>query len=365
MKLLYLTNLPSPYVVRFLNELGRTFEITALFERESGRGRDPGWAADEERRFKSVFLRGIHTGDEAAFCPGVLRYLCRGGFDAVVLNEYSTPTGMLAILALKCLRRPFYIGCDGGVAKDGGGPRERWKRFLIGSARGWFSSGRVTDRYLLHYGASAPRICRYPFTSLSSGEILKEPPGPDQKRALRKSLGIDAPLMVLAVGQFIRRKGFDILLRAAAAFPAGTALYLIGGSATPEYREICRTNGLERVTFLDFMPSDQLKNYYDAADVFVLPTRSDIWGLVINEAMARALPVVTTTRCVAGLELVEDGVNGFLVPPDDGGSLAEKINGVLMDSALRQEMARQSLQKIRSYTIEEMAAIYRRALSGP
>ena len=62
-----------------------------------------------------------------------------------------------------------------------------------------------------------------------------------------------------------------------------------------------------------------------AADAFVLPTREDIWGLVINEAMAYGLPVVTTDRCNAGLELIKNNVNGYVVHVDDKGELAKKL----------------------------------------
>ena len=104
---------------------------------------------------------------------------------------------------------------------------------------------------------------------------------------------------------------------------------------------------------MGFKKKEKLADYYKAADLLVLPTESDVWGLVINEAMACGLPIVTTDRCVAGLELVEDGVNGYLVPVDDREALAEKIRLVL--SADYREMGVRSLEKIRPYTLENMA----------
>ena len=93
--------------------------------------------------------------------------------------------------------------------------------------------------------------------------------------------------------------------------------------------------------------------FYRAADLFVLPTREDIWGLVVNEAMAFALPVITTDRCVAGLELVEDGVTGYIVPVGDDKALADKMNQALSGDCAA--MGAAALEKIRSYTIENMA----------
>ena len=111
--------------------------------------------------------------------------------------------------------------------------------------------------------------------------------------------------------------------------------------------------GLSNVHFLSFQKKDRLAQLYQAADMFVLPTREDIWGLVINEALAYGLPTITTDRCVAGLELIEDGVNGYVVPVGDEKALAEKIRAVL--SSDREKMGQAALEKVRPYTLENMA----------
>ena len=84
----------------------------------------------------------------------------------------------------------------------------------------------------------------------------------------------------------------------------------------------------------------------------MLPTKSDVWGLVINEAMAQGLPVVTTDGCVAGVELIENGVNGYIVPVDDNEALTEAIAKTLRGDY--RQMGRQALETIRPYTIENM-----------
>jgi len=94
-----------------------------------------------------------------------------------------------------------------------------------------------------------------------------------------------------------------------------------------------------------------LKEYYKLADIFVLPTREDIWGLVINEAMAYGLPIVTTNKCNAGLELVKNGINGYIVQVGN----VEELRCAIIDSLLRSdEMGYSALKAIQSYTIENM-----------
>lgn len=88
--------------------------------------------------------------------------------------------------------------------------------------------------------------------------------------------------------------------------------------------------------------------------MFVLPTREDIWGLVVNEAMAVGTPVITTTNCGAGMEILKNGDGGRIVPPEDTDSLASAMQEMLNDA----ELARQTEYAIKSaqvYTIENMA----------
>lgn len=107
---------------------------------------------------------------------------------------------------------------------------------------------------------------------------------------------------------------------------------------------------------MGFKKKEELVKYYKASDLFVLPTREDVWGLVINEAMARGLPVITTDKCVAGLELISDYENGFIVPVERADILAERIEDVMSDERLATRMAEASLEKIRPYNIENMAS---------
>ena len=161
--------------------------------------------------------------------------------------------------------------------------------------------------------------------------------------------------IVLSIGQFIPRKGFDILLRAWKSCPKTAGLYIVGSEPTSEYLDIQNRLKLSNAHFVGFKTKAELNKYYQAADVFVLPTREDIWGLVINEAMAQGLPVITTDRCIAGLELIENGFNGFIVPVEDTNKLSEKITKVLNNDILRITMGNNSLKKIKDYTIEAMA----------
>ena len=106
---------------------------------------------------------------------------------------------------------------------------------------------------------------------------------------------------------------------------------------------------------MEICKADDVRKYYHAADCFVLATRGDTWGLVINESMAAGLPVITTKKCVAGCCLIEDDVNGYLVEADNVEELAQAICKLHHDEATRFLMGRNNLEKISKYTIENMA----------
>ena len=68
-----------------------------------------------------------------------------------------------------------------------------------------------------------------------------------------------------------------------------------------------------QIKYCGFKTKEELADYYKAADLLLLPTRKDIWGLVVNEALSFGVPVITTKNCGAGLELIKDGVNGYII----------------------------------------------------
>lgn len=164
--------------------------------------------------------------------------------------------------------------------------------------------------------------------------------------------------VAIAVGQFIHRKGFDVLLNAWARCNKEYELYIIGAEPTKEYLDFKEKLHLDNVHFEGFKTKEELKYYYQAADLFVFPTREDIWGLVVNEAMANGLPIITTDKCVAGLELIEDGENGYIVPVENIDMLARKITFLLQNDSLRKIMAQKSLEYIKRYTIENMVVAH-------
>ena len=126
-----------------------------------------------------------------------------------------------------------------------------------------------------------------------------------------------------------------------------------GGEQEDTYRDIIEREGLQNVVLKGFLKKDQIYACYQLAELFVLPTREDIWGLVINEAMACGLPVVSTDRCIAAMELVGEG--GFVVPAEDAEALAGAMKRILSDEAMRIRMGERNQKAMEDCTIEQIA----------
>lgn len=356
MKILWLTNIPSPYRVDFFNELGKLCELTVLFEKKAASDRDDSWKKFDIKSFTPVFLKGIPYGTAESFCPSVIRYLNKKKYDKIVVTNYANLTGILAVATMKMKRIPYIVESDGAFAGSGKGMKEAVKKWLLKKASLCFSTSNVHDEYYMKYGVTPDRIVRYPFSSLRDSDVLSAPVTQGEKNALRQRLGVEEQKMLVAVGQFIPRKGFDVLIDAMTQIEDSVGCYIVGGTPTPEYKKQVADLGLKNIHFVGFKDREALAEYYMAADLFVLPTREDIWGLVVNEAMAKGLPVVTTDRCIAGLALVTSSTLGKIVPVEDIQAMADAIRDTVW--TVDAEMNQSVLNAIRNYTVEKMAEIH-------
>jgi glycosyltransferase involved in cell wall biosynthesis len=177
--------------------------------------------------------------------------------------------------------------------------------------------------------------------------------------------------VVLFVGRLVYYKGPDVLLRAMQHVDAD--LVIIGrGPLEAELREMVATLGLtDRVTFLPPVDDDDLVAWYHAADVFCLPSvaRSEAFGLVQLEAHASGTPVVST-RLTTGVPFVnQHEVTGLTVEPGDADALADALQRLTTDAALRTRLGVQACERaLADFTIERMVeqtvAVYHEARGG-
>jgi len=173
--------------------------------------------------------------------------------------------------------------------------------------------------------------------------------------------------MLLFVGRIQPLKGVDVAIQAVAALGPDATLVIVGGPSGPDGEsERCRLDHLvgelgvgPRVRFVAPQPHAELARWYRAADVCLVPSRSESFGLVALEAAACGTPVVAAA--VGGLPtLVDHGVTGFLVDGGDPGGFASHVSEILGDAALAAAMGRAATIRARRYSWLMAAARLRR-----
>ena len=159
----------------------------------------------------------------------------------------------------------------------------------------------------------------------------------------------------------IPRKGVDVLLRAFAALSrraseAAPQLTLLGdGPFRHQYESMVPASLRDRVCFRGHCDPRELPSAFADADVFVLPSRHDGWGVVINEAAAAGLPMIATDTVGAAHDLVVPEENGFIIPADDANELEQAMARFVRDPAMVGSFGRRSRDIARDVTVERGA----------
>ena len=172
--------------------------------------------------------------------------------------------------------------------------------------------------------------------------------------ALRRRHGDGA--MILFVGVLRYYKGVDYLLDAMTKVEA--RLLIVGeGPMGSAWRAQAQALGLgNKVTFVGRVPDEELPLYYRAADLFALPAceRSEAFGLVMVEAMTSGIPVISTEIGTGTSYVNRHQESGLVVPPRDPEALADAINTILSDAALRHRLAEGALARSALFSAQRM-----------
>jgi glycosyltransferase involved in cell wall biosynthesis len=266
-------------------------------------------------------------------------------FDVVHLHGFSQKSVLIVMLAL-CLRKKIMLTIHTADHDEAAGVRRRgWLAYWAYRQADLYIaiSSRIAHNYL---AAGLPKT-RLRLAPNGLDVARFHPASPAERGAARAGLGnLSADLYwILFVGFFSREKGpdllFDAWLRMHADAPPSGLLFV--GATDSEYQEVDRTLAAEiaakaeqlgvssRVRFTG--PLAAVEQAYHAADIFVMPSTREAFGMVLVEAMASALPVVASDIKGVTDEIVTDGHTGVLVPPGDPDALAAALRGLLVNSS--------------------------------
>ncbi|MBE7085268.1 MAG: glycosyltransferase family 4 protein [Clostridiales bacterium] len=362
MRILFSTSSLVPYRVNWLDELGKYADVDVYYLKENDNERNAEWCSMRPENCKYTLLKSKKLPKLGEVSRGFVKVLKKHAheYDVILLDGYGYVSQMINLRYLNKKKIPYFVNIDGIVPSDKKkGLTEKLKRKIISKVPYFLCGSKKTNEILLEYGSKEERIFNHPFTSLYEKEIMTHIASDEDKGALRKKLGITEKKVIISVGRFSYMngygKGYDVLLKTAQKLDKDIGWYIVGGQPNEEFAKLTKESGLTNFHYIDFKKKDELLEYYRASDLFVLMTVSDVWGLVVNEAMACGLPVITTDKCMAGLDLVEEGANGHIVSVGDDTALKEKVESLFADESKLKEAGKESLRIIKEYTIENLA----------
>jgi glycosyltransferase involved in cell wall biosynthesis len=364
-----LTNFIPPYflpVLRILQDSVDSLRVFLSTPMENDRPWASAWDGVDvvvqrsiATRHKRSFQVGFSETIVRHFPYDTLPQLHRYRPDVIVSAQLGFRTVQAAVyrqLHPSC-RLVIWADLSQHTEREVGAVQRQVRRSLLARADAVVVSGRSGLEYIQGLGVPADRIVIAPYVTDSSS--LPRPPFPRDTRVARR---------FLFVGQLIERKGLEPFLRALAQWASEHTeekceMWLVGDGPL--------RNSLERVpvppnlalNFFGNVPYNETRDFYLRAGIFVLPTLSDTWGLVINEALAAGLPILGSRYSQAVQELVTDGVNGWTFHADRPGEVMDALKRALSCSLPQlAEMSKNSKRISGNLTPAYSASCFARAI---
>jgi glycosyltransferase involved in cell wall biosynthesis len=371
----HLVTHPIPYFAPLYRELARRQEIdltvyfysdasTRAVHLSEGFGHPIRWAT---RLLDGYRWRLLPSAAGAPIPEGILRRpnwdvareVATRRYDVVWAHGYADATTWLVLWAARAAGSRLLIREEATLLEH----RPLGKRVLKGvglrallSGAGGLYIGEHNRRFLRRYGVPEERL--FPARYCVDNDFLRGEAarlGP-RRHELRRSFGInDGAPVVLFTGRLVAKKQPLMLLDAFARVRAQTPCWLLVAGDGPLRDEVERRH-LPGVRLAGFLDENELPRAYAAADLLVLPSGWDeTWGLVVNEALNFALPVVVTDKVGCAADLVRDGWNGRVVSHRSAGDLAEAIGELVADGKQRRVFGERGRRLVEDYSLRACA----------
>jgi glycosyltransferase involved in cell wall biosynthesis len=393
-RLAYLVSHPIQYQAPLLRRIAREpdIDLTVFFGsdfsvrdyKDEGFGVGVKWDVPLLDGYRHEFLPALRdNANPGAMSPlnyGIFNRL-RGsegvaGFDVLWLHGYSSVNALQAMLAAKALGIPVLVRAEPWLGdRDRSGPRLAAKRLYFRLLRGLLDGalpiGTLNEEYWRHYLGKGFPLHRMPYAVDNQYFQSRCEEARGGRTALRNELKLDParPVILFASKLQTRKRCGDLLeaYRNLSNEPGRNPLpYLVivgDGEERVALERRAAEGGLEGVRFCGFRNQSELPRFFDMATVFVLPSRHEPWGLIVNEVMNAGRAVVVSDDVGCQPDLIEDGVEGCVFPVGDVAALTNALRRVLATPETAAAMGQRALAKIQTWDFEEDVLGLRRAIA--
>ncbi|OLB93903.1 MAG: hypothetical protein AUH30_18960 [Candidatus Rokubacteria bacterium 13_1_40CM_68_15] len=367
----FVTNFCSHYRIKPFELLARDYDVDYYFFSDGGE-----WYWRKEHgvkrgAFRHTYLPGVRIGN-TRISVQLPAALLAGQYDVFVKcinGRFALP---VTYAIARMTRKPFVLWTGIWTRIDTKFHRIGFPivQHMYRNADAVVVYGEHVRRYLEGEGVASPRI--FLARQAVDNALYRRYVGDDERCALRCRLGIEADQpVVLYVGRLTAIKGLRHLLEGFRAVTDPRSVLVLAGEGEQgaDLRALAQTLGLgARVRFTGHVSPEATTAYYALATVAVLPSVTtpegkELWGLVVNEAFNQSVPVIATDAVGAAAGgLLQDGVNGFIVPECDAAALGVALNKIVGDDAMRRRLGDNALNTIGEWTTERMVSGFRAAI---
>lgn len=294
--------------------------------------------------------------------PGIIKELWKEQYDAILIHGYVSITSWLTFFGAWVTRTPIIFRGETVLQVNQSRWRQTIKRIILPKffrrIKAFLPIGTRSKEFYQHYGVSEKQMFLTPYSVDNDYFFAQSEKWHTEKMKIMEEIGASGRIpIILYVGKIYGAKG-EGPLHLLKAFEKtqkhleATLIFVGDGKEKVILEAYVQKEGIKNVYFLGFKNQSELPKYYSIADIFVLPSLSETWGLAINEAMCYGLPIITTDAVSASVDLIHHGENGFIYPFGDINTLAAYLDKLIANPEKRQNMGKLSLEIISSWNYD-------------
>jgi glycosyltransferase involved in cell wall biosynthesis len=378
-RLAYVVSHPIQYQAPLLRRVAQEpdIDLTVFFGSDfSVRGyRDEGfgvavkWDVPLLDGYRHVFLPRIRDGNDVSFATplnrGMLRALKGTGaqptFDALWVHGYATANSLHAMLAAKLLGIPVMLRAESWLRDRGRSTAKlAAKRFFFDCLEPLVDAvlpiGTENAAYWSHYFDDRVPQFLVPYAVDNDYFSQRARAAQPARAELQAELNLEPGRpVILFASKLQERKNCAHLVDAysrlanAGLRPIPYLVILGDGEERATLEQQAAATGLDSIRFAGFRNQSEMPRFFDLASVFVLPSRHEPWGLIVNEAMNAGRPVIVSDDVGCAPDLVQDGVNGFIYPTGNIEALTQALRRILASPETAAAMGANAYERIQRW----------------
>ena len=293
--------------------------------------------------------------------PEVWLEIRNGDYDAIWLHGYNFAVSWIALFAAKSKGIPVFLRGETHLELKKTAVTKCLHNYILKHVfriiDGFLVIGTKNREYYESLGVGSDKLYDVPYTVDNDRFIKDSEISRDEGKLIKSKYNIPENIpIILFASKFMKRKHPEQVLEAANILQKKgyrfSVLMIGSGEMESELKNLVKDYRLENVVFGGFINQSELPKIYGVSDIFVLPSESEPWGLIVNEVMCSGKPIIVGNEVGCAQDLVQDGVNGYRVNVQNTVQIADAIEKYLSEPEKIHEMGKKSYEIIKDWNYE-------------